>query len=73
MRGGVDRGQNRRIICFGGEGGIRTHEPREGPPVFKTHDPACWQYAVARICLYLRCFPHGFEAVFCGICASSAT
>jgi hypothetical protein len=23
-------------LLLGGEGGIRTHEPREGPPVFKT-------------------------------------
>jgi hypothetical protein len=26
----------RKCPCFGGEGGIRTHEPREGSPVFKT-------------------------------------
>jgi hypothetical protein len=24
------------MVLFGGEGGIRTHEPRKGSPVFKT-------------------------------------
>jgi hypothetical protein len=74
LREGSVAGGGRKSLFFGGEGEIRTHEPREGPPVFKTGAinrsatspgprPAFYQGAVLTRISYLPTFYQAAEAV----------